>query len=77
MGLYLVILHLLSLLLKFGQDSLLLFPTLVKGFPFLGKDLQFFLYLIHLERDTFTTYSLSFYLQLTDAAVKFRNRFRN
>ena len=73
----LVILYLLTRILQFRQYSLLLVPSLSQVLSFSFKLCQFVLYLIHLQRHSFTLYRLTLNLQLTYAAVKFSDRFRH
>ena len=77
MCLYLVVLDLLSLLLQFGKDSFLFVPTFAEVVPLLIKGLELILDLVHLERHAFASDGLPLDLQLADAAVKLRYRFRN
>ena len=77
MRLDLVILHLLTCVLKLRQYAFLLIPELTQILPSCLKFREFALYLIHLQRHSFTLYRLTLNLQLTYAAVKFSDRFRH
>ena len=70
MSLYLIILHLLTLLLQLRKDTLLLFPALPKRITLCIQLLQFSLDLVHLHGNTFPANSLPFNLQLPDPAIK-------
>ena len=77
MGLDLIVLHLLSLVLEFRKNTLLLIPTRVKGLPVLAEGFELIFDLVHLHGHSLAADGLSFDLQLTDAAIQFRYRFRH
>ena len=73
----LIILHLLTLALKFGKNLLFLVPTLAQFISLGIQCLEFLLDLVHLERHALTLDGLTLDLKLADAAVKFGNRLRH